>query len=74
MATATAQLNVQPIVQDFSLKDRIYDTLRQAITSMNIYADDAELRRSMGERGRQRAVDSFQWRDISARIRALGGR
>ena len=44
---------VEPIDANFSLKDKIYDSLKQAITSMDIYADDAELRldeRSLSER------------------------
>ncbi len=45
------------------------DVLAQAIRRL---VDDAHLRATMGERGRQRAVDKFQWRDISRRIRALG--
>ena len=39
-----ADLAVEPIDANFSLKDKIYDSLKQAITSMNIYADDAALR------------------------------
>ena len=35
---------VQPIDANFSLKDRTYDALKQAITSMNIYTDAEELR------------------------------
>jgi DNA-binding GntR family transcriptional regulator len=38
------ELKLEPIDANFSLKDRIYDSLKKAITSMNIYADDAELR------------------------------
>jgi hypothetical protein len=41
---AHAELSVGPIDANFSLKDKIYDSLKQAITSMNIYADDVELR------------------------------
>ena len=44
---------VEPIDANFSLKDKIYDSLKQAITSMDIYADGAELRldeRSLSER------------------------
>ena len=40
----TAQLEVQPIEANFSLKDRIYDTLKAAIASMKIYDEAAELR------------------------------
>ena len=72
MATATAQLNVQPIVQDFSLKDRIYDTLRQAITSMNIYADDAELRLDERELSDRLAISRTPIREALARLEQEG--
>ena len=45
-------LRIQPIGENFSLKARIYDELKAAITTMNIYDDDAELRldeRSLSE-------------------------
>ena len=48
MAPATAQLDVAPISADLSLKDRIYDSLKQAITAMDIYADDANLHKKFG--------------------------
>ena len=41
---AHAELAVEPIDTNFSLKDKIYDSLKQAITTLNIYADDVELR------------------------------
>ncbi len=44
-----AELAVEPIDANFSLKDKIYKSLKDAITSMNIYADDTELR--LDERG-----------------------
>lgn len=37
-------LKIQPIQETVSLKARIYASLKQAITDMNIYADNAELR------------------------------
>ena len=39
-----AELSVEPIEVNFCLKDKIYGSLKHAITSMNIYSDDAELR------------------------------
>lgn len=41
---ADTQLNIAPIGEGLSLKARAYDALKTAITNMNIYADDAELR------------------------------
>jgi len=41
---ADTQLNIAPIGEGLSLKARAYDALKTAITNMNIYANDAELR------------------------------
>lgn len=41
---ATIRLNVQPIEANFSLKDKIYGSLKRAITTTNIYADGVDLR------------------------------
>jgi DNA-binding GntR family transcriptional regulator len=38
------QLKITPIGEGLSLKARAYEALKSAITNMNIYADDAELR------------------------------
>ena len=38
------QLKIAPIGEGLSLKARAYEALKAAITNMNIYADDAELR------------------------------
>ena len=38
------KLRLQPIATNFTLKDHIYGTLRDAITAMNIYDDEADLR------------------------------
>ncbi len=72
MATATAQLNVQPIQADFSLKDRIYESLKQAITSMNIYADNAELRLDERELSGRLAISRTPIREALARLEQEG--
>jgi DNA-binding GntR family transcriptional regulator len=41
---ADTQLKIAPIGEGLSLKARAYEALKTAITNMNIYADDAELR------------------------------
>jgi len=41
---STARLEVQPVEVNFSLKDRVYASLRQAIMSMDIYGSREELR------------------------------
>ena len=40
----TARLEVQPVEVNFSLKDRVYTSLKQAIMSMDIYGAREELR------------------------------
>ena len=41
---AVAQLSLKPVENPVALKDRIYEELKSAITSMNVYADDDEYR------------------------------
>ena len=69
---ATANLNVAPIEANFSLKDRIYQTLRQAITSMNIYAPDAELRLDERELSEKLAISRTPIREALARLEQEG--
>ncbi len=72
MATATAQLDVQPIQADYSLKDRIYVSLKQAITSMNIYAEDAELRLDERELSDKLTISRTPIREALARLEQEG--
>ena len=69
---ATANLNVAPIEANFSLKDKIYHTLRQAITSMNIYAPDAELRLDERELSEKLAISRTPIREALARLEQEG--
>lgn len=69
---ATANLNVAPIEANFSLKDRIYRTLRDAITSMNIYAPDAELRLDERELSEKLAISRTPIREALARLEQEG--
>ncbi len=69
---ATANLNVEPIEANFSLKDRIYTTLRRAITSMNIYAVDAELRLDERELSEKLAISRTPIREALARLEQEG--
>jgi DNA-binding GntR family transcriptional regulator len=41
---ATARLVVEPLDVNYSLRDKVYDALKQAIMSMNLYASREELR------------------------------
>ena len=69
---ATANLNVAPIEANFSLKDRIYQTLREAITSMNIYAPDAELRLDERDLSDKLAISRTPIREALARLEQEG--
>jgi DNA-binding GntR family transcriptional regulator len=72
MASVTARLDVQPIGPDYSLKDRIYDSLKQAITSMNIYAEDAELRLDERELSDKLTISRTPIREALARLEQEG--
>jgi DNA-binding GntR family transcriptional regulator len=66
------QLVVKPIDQDFSLKGHIYDVLKQGITSMNIYADDAELRLDERRLSEQLKISRTPIREALARLEQEG--
>ena len=69
---ARAELAVEPIDANFSLKDKIYDSLKQAITSMNIYADDAELRLDERSLSEQLEISRTPVREALARLEQEG--
>lgn len=65
-------LAVGPIDTGFSLKDKIYDSLKAAITSMNIYADDAELRLDERKLSEQLSISRTPVREALARLEQEG--
>ncbi|HIE19833.1 MAG TPA: GntR family transcriptional regulator [Rhodospirillales bacterium] len=69
---ALAELNVEPIDSNFSLKDKIYGSLKQAITSMNIYAEDAELRLDERRLSEQLEISRTPVREALARLEQEG--
>ena len=69
---AHAELSVEPIDANFSLKDKIYDSLKQAITSMNIYADDVELRLDERRLSEKLEISRTPLREALARLHADG--
>ncbi len=69
---AHAELNVAPIDANYSLKDRIYESLKQAITSMNIYADDAELRLDERRLSEKLEISRTPVREALARLEQEG--
>ena len=72
MDAATSQLIVEPIEPNFSLKDRIYASLREAITSMNIYDEEAQLRLDERELSEKLAISRTPIREALARLEQEG--
>ncbi len=68
----SSQLDVAPIDTGFSLKDKIYDSLKKAISSMNIYADDAELRLDERRLSEQLSISRTPVREALARLEQEG--
>ena len=66
------KLVVRPIEDDFSLKNRIYASLREAITSMNIYDDAAQLRLDERELSEKLAISRTPIREALARLEQEG--
>jgi len=67
-----AELKVAPIETNFSLKDKIYDSLKKAITSINLYADDAELRLDERRLSEQLEISRTPIREALARLEQEG--
>ena len=66
------ELDIKPINADFSLKDKIYDALKQAIVSMNIYAKDARLRIDERELSERLQTSRTPIREALARLEQEG--
>ena len=62
------KLVVQPVEGTFSLKEHIYEVLKDAITSMNIYADGAELKLDERELSEQFKISRTPIREALARL------
>jgi DNA-binding GntR family transcriptional regulator len=67
-----AKLDVAPIEANFSLKDRIYGTLKSAITGMNIYAPDAVLRLDERDLSERLNISRTPIREALARLEQEG--
>lgn len=63
---------IQPIEDVQSLKERTYDALRQAITSMNIYASQDELKLDERQLSAQLGVSRTPIREAIARLEQEG--
>lgn len=62
------QLDIKPIDEGFSLKARIYDSLKRAIMNMNIYDDDTELRLDERRLSEQFGISRTPLREALARL------
>ena len=69
---AAAELPVEPIDVNFSLKGRIYSSLKDAITGVDIYADDAELRLDERRLSEQLNISRTPVREALARLEQEG--
>ena len=62
------QLEIQPIGEGFSLKSRIYESLKAAIMDTNIYDGDAELRLDERKLSEQFGISRTPLREALARL------
>ncbi|MCZ6628367.1 MAG: GntR family transcriptional regulator [SAR324 cluster bacterium] len=69
---SSAKLVVQPLEVNFSLKDKVYDALKQAIMSMNIYASREELRLDERELAHGLGVSRTPIREAITRLEQEG--
>lgn len=67
-----SELTVEPINVSFSLKDRIYESLKAAITSMNIYAEDAQLKLDERQLSEKLQISRTPVREALARLEQEG--
>ena len=65
-------LKLKAVGMNFSLKDHIYDVLKEGITSMNIYADDADLRLEERKMSEQLGISRTPIREALARLEQEG--
>jgi DNA-binding GntR family transcriptional regulator len=63
---------VKPIDSSFSLKEHIYDVLEEAITAMNIYAEDAKLKLDERQLSEQLKISRTPIREARARLEQEG--
>ena len=63
---------VKPVDGNFSLKEHIYDVLKEAIMAMNIYADDAQLKLDERQLSEQLQISRTPIREALARLEQEG--
>ena len=65
-------VKLKPVSVNFTLKDHIYDVLRNAIMEMNIYDEDAELRLDEREMAEQLGISRTPIREALAKLEQEG--
>jgi DNA-binding GntR family transcriptional regulator len=66
------RLVLKPIDSSFSLKDHIYEVLKDGITAMNIYAENAELKLDERQLAEQLRISRTPIREALARLEQEG--
>jgi DNA-binding GntR family transcriptional regulator len=66
------RLNLKPIGTSFSLKEHIYEVLKEGITSMNVYTEAAELRLDERRMSEQLGISRTPLREALARLEQEG--
>lgn len=69
---AVAHLSLKPVENPAALKDRIYEALRTAITSMNVYADNEERRLDERQLSEELGVSRTPVREALCRLENEG--
>lgn len=65
-------MKLKPIATNFTLKDRIYDMMRDAILDMDIYSDDVDLRLDERSLADQLGVSRTPLREVLVRLERDG--
>lgn len=65
-------MKLKPVPSSFTLKDHVYEMLRRAITEMNIYSDEADLRLDERSLAEQLGVSRTPLREAIARLERDG--
>lgn len=65
-------MKLKPIVSNFTLKDHVYEMLRKAITEMNIYSNETDLRLDERSLAEQMHVSRTPLREAIARLERDG--